>query len=52
MKEPGAPWPRRSTTVDLRAGDAVVDVSFERHDGQVGVKVRRKHGDVEVPVVL
>jgi len=42
----------RLELVDLRAGDAVVDVSFERHDGQIGVKVHRRHGDIQVSVVL
>lgn len=37
---------------DLRVGEAVVDVLFERHGGEIGVKVARKQGDVEVSVVL
>jgi glycogen debranching enzyme len=36
---------------DLRIGDAVVDVDFERHGDGTGVKVTRKQGDVEVSVV-
>ncbi len=38
--------------VDLRVGDAVVDVQFARHGGQVGVNVLRKEGEVEISVVL
>ncbi len=37
---------------DLRVGDAVVDVIVERHEGEVGVKVIRKRGHVDVSVVL
>ncbi|HXF78542.1 MAG TPA: amylo-alpha-1,6-glucosidase [Usitatibacter sp.] len=35
----------------IRAGDAVVDVHFERHDEAVGVKVVRRRGEVAVSVV-
>ncbi|HET9577282.1 MAG TPA: amylo-alpha-1,6-glucosidase [Usitatibacter sp.] len=37
---------------DLSAGEAVVDVEFERHGDEVGVNVLRKEGDVDVSVVL
>ena len=36
----------------LRAGDARVDVRFERRDGQVAVEVTRREGEVDVSVVL
>ena len=42
----------RVRLADVRAGDAVVDVQFERHGGDVGVSVMRKKGTVEVSVVL
>jgi len=42
----------RVRIMDLRVGDAVVDVQFERHGGDVGVSVMRKKGTVEVSVVL
>jgi glycogen debranching enzyme len=42
----------RLRLVDVRVGDAVVDVQFERHGREVGVNVMRKHGEVEVSVVL
>jgi glycogen debranching enzyme len=42
----------RVRLTDVRAGDAVVDVQFERHGGDVGVSVMRKKGTVEVWVVL
>jgi glycogen debranching enzyme len=42
----------RLRLVDLSAGDAVVDVQFDRHGGDVGVSVMRKKGEVEVSVVL
>jgi len=42
----------RVRLVDLAAGDAVVDVQFDRHGGDVGVSIMRKKGDVEVSVVL
>jgi glycogen debranching enzyme len=35
----------------LRAGDAVVDIGFERHGDEVAVKVKRTQGDVEISVV-
>lgn len=37
---------------NLRVGDAVVDLVLERHSGDVGVKVVRKQGEVEVSVLL
>jgi glycogen debranching enzyme len=37
---------------DLRVGDAVVDVLFDRHGAEAGVKVVRKEGDVDVSIVL
>lgn len=37
---------------NLRVGEAVVDLVLERHAGDVGVKVVRKQGDVEVSVLL
>ena len=36
----------------LAAGDAVVDIEFERHGEEVGVNVVRKEGDVDISVVL
>jgi glycogen debranching enzyme len=42
----------RVRLVDLAAGEALVDVQFDRHGGDVGVSVMRKKGDVEVSVVL
>ena len=37
---------------NLRLGDAVVDLSLERHHRDVGVNVLNKAGEVEVSVVL
>jgi glycogen debranching enzyme len=37
---------------DLRVGQAVIDVHFERHGGEIGVNVVRKEGEVDVSVVL
>jgi len=37
---------------NLRLGDAVVDLSLERHQRDVGVNVLNKAGEVEVSVVL
>ena len=37
---------------DVRAGEATVDVEFERHGREIGVNVMRKKGEVEVSVVL
>jgi len=42
----------RLRLVDVHVGDAVVDVLFERHDRELGVKVIRKRGDLDVSVVL
>ncbi len=42
----------RLRLADLRAGDAVVDIEFERHGEDVGVNVIRKEGEVEISVVL
>ncbi len=42
----------RVRITDLRVGEAVVDVQFERHGDEVGVSVMRKEGDVDVSVVL
>jgi glycogen debranching enzyme len=42
----------RLRLVDLRVGDAIVDVHFDRLDQEVGVKVIRKRGDVDVSIVL
>ena len=42
----------RVRIMDLRVGDAVVDVQFERHGEEVGVSVMRKEGEVDVSVVL
>ena len=36
----------------LRAGDSVIDVHFERHGADVGVKVIRRSGEAQVSVVL
>ena len=38
--------------VGLTAADTVVDVHFERHDEEVGVKVVRRKGEAQVSVVL
>jgi glycogen debranching enzyme len=42
----------RVRLVNVRVGDAVVDVQFERHGEEVGVSVMRKQGALEVSVVL
>ncbi|HSN22512.1 MAG TPA: amylo-alpha-1,6-glucosidase [Usitatibacter sp.] len=42
----------RLRLVDVRVGDAVVDVQFERNGKEVGVNVMRKQGEIEVSVVL
>jgi len=42
----------RVRLVNVRVGEAVVDVQFERHGEEVGVSVLRKQGDLEVSVVL
>jgi glycogen debranching enzyme len=42
----------RVRLVNLRVGEAIVDVQFERHGDEVGVNVLRKHGQVDVSVVL
>ncbi len=46
------PFLDRLRLVDVHVGEALVDVLFERHDHQIGVKVIRKHGDLDVSVVL
>jgi glycogen debranching enzyme len=42
----------RLRLVDLRVGEAVVDVQFERHGAELGVQVTRQQGEVDVSVVL
>ena len=42
----------RLRLVDVQVGEALVDVLFERHDAELGVKVIRKRGHVDVSVVL
>ena len=42
----------RLRLVDLRVGEALLDVLFERHDQEIAVKVIRKRGEVDVSVVL
>ena len=42
----------RLKLTDVRVGDALVDIRFERQGDQVGVNVTRKEGQVEVSVVL
>ena len=42
----------RVRLVNVRVGEAVVDVQFERHGEEVGVSVMRKQGALEVSVVL
>ncbi len=42
----------RVRLVDVRVGDAVADVQFERHGNEVAVSVVRKQGELEVSVVL
>jgi glycogen debranching enzyme len=46
------PFLDRLRLADLHVGDALVDVLFERHDRELGVKVIRKRGEVDVSVVL
>jgi glycogen debranching enzyme len=46
------PFLDRLRLVDVRIGESLVDVLFERHDEETGVKVIRKRGDVDVSVVL
>jgi glycogen debranching enzyme len=46
------PFLDRLRLVDVHIGDALVDVLFERHDRELGVKVIRKRGDVDVSVIL
>ena len=46
------PFLDRLRLAGIRVGDAVVDVLFERHDEEIGVKVIRTRGDVDVSVVL
>ena len=46
------PFLERLRLVDVQVGDALVDVIFERHDRELGVKVIRKRGDLDVSVVL
>ena len=46
------PFLDRLRLAGLRVGDAVVDVLFERHDEELGVKVIRARGEVDVSVVL
>ena len=36
---------------NLRVGQAVVDLSLERHPHDVGINIRRREGDVEVVIV-
>ncbi|MGE5469518.1 MAG: glycogen debranching N-terminal domain-containing protein [Bacteroidota bacterium] len=43
---------RRVEIRELRIGDAVIDLSFERHEHDVGVNVLRKEGDVKISVFL
>jgi len=46
------PFLDRLRLVDVRVGDALIDVLFERHERELAVKVIRKRGEVEVSVVL
>jgi glycogen debranching enzyme len=46
------PWLQRVQIANLRVGDAVVDLDFERHEHDVGVNVVGKSGSVDVSVVL
>jgi glycogen debranching enzyme len=46
------PFLERLRLVDVQVGDALVDVLFERYDRELGVKVIRKRGEVDVSVVL
>ncbi len=46
------PFLDRVRLTNVRAGNTLVDVQFERHGGQVGVNVLRKEGDADVSVVL
>jgi len=46
------PFLDRLRLADVHVGDALVDVLFERHDRELGVKVIRKRGEVDVSVVL
>ena len=46
------PFLERLRLAGVRAGEAAVDILFERHGGEVGVNVVRKSGSVDVSVVL
>jgi glycogen debranching enzyme len=46
------PWLQQVQIANLRVGDAVVDLDFERHEHDVGVNVVGKSGNVDVSVVL
>ena len=46
------PFIDRLRLADVQVGEALVDVLFERHDHELGVKVIRKRGEVDVSVVL
>ncbi|HEX8964465.1 MAG TPA: amylo-alpha-1,6-glucosidase [Rhodocyclaceae bacterium] len=47
------PFLRRVEMRELRVGDAVIDLAFERHNKhEVAVNLLRKDGDLEVSVVL
>jgi len=37
---------------ELRVGNAVIDLAFERHENDVGVNVLRKTGELDVSVIL
>ncbi|HEY6862382.1 MAG TPA: amylo-alpha-1,6-glucosidase [Burkholderiales bacterium] len=45
-------WMQRVQIANLRVGDAVVDLDFERHEHDVGVSVVGKSGSIDVSVVL
>ncbi|MGH6988667.1 MAG: amylo-alpha-1,6-glucosidase [Stellaceae bacterium] len=42
------PWLPTVRIGNLRLGDAVIDLRFERHDHGVAVEIRSRHGDVEL----
>jgi hypothetical protein len=41
-----------ATILNLRVGDASLDLTLVRHESDIGVKVQRKKGNVEIAVVM
>jgi glycogen debranching enzyme len=46
------PFLNEATILNLRVGDASVDLTVVRHESDLGVKVQRKRGNVEILVVM